>query len=91
MSNLNRKAGFGILTLALAMALVLFGGAGTVAYCQAWAYLGVFFAAEILLTLYLMKADPTLLERRMLLFVGTPLALGSYWALVRRRLLPGVF
>lgn len=65
MSNLGPKAGFGILALAVVMALVLFGGAGTVAYRQAWAYLGVFIAAEILLTLYLMKADPTLLERRM--------------------------
>jgi protein-S-isoprenylcysteine O-methyltransferase Ste14 len=65
MNNAGIKAGFGILALALVMGLVLFGGAGTLAYWQAWAYMGVFFAAEVLLTLYLMRTDRALLERRM--------------------------
>ena len=65
MSNLGLKAGLGILSLALVMGLLLFGGAGTLDYWQAWTYMAVFFAAEVLLTLDLMKTDPALLERRM--------------------------
>ena len=52
------------MALAIVMALVLFGGAGTVRYTEAWIYLGIFFTASLLITLYLMKHDPALLERR---------------------------
>ena len=47
------------------MALLLFVSAGTIHYPQAWAYLGVFFGASFLITLYLMKKDPALLQRRL--------------------------
>jgi len=47
------------------MALLLFFPAGTVRYWQAWVYLAIFFGASTLTTLYLMKEDPALLERRM--------------------------
>jgi protein-S-isoprenylcysteine O-methyltransferase Ste14 len=47
------------------MALVLFVSAATIHYPQAWAYLGVFFGASFLITLYLMKKDPALLQRRL--------------------------
>lgn len=47
------------------MALVLFVPAGTVSYWQAWVYLAIFFAAAILNTVYLIRRDPALLERRM--------------------------
>jgi protein-S-isoprenylcysteine O-methyltransferase Ste14 len=47
------------------MGLLLFLSAGTVHYWQGWVYLGVFFWPSLLITLYLMKNDPTLLTRRL--------------------------
>jgi hypothetical protein len=66
MSSLNTKAWLGLVFLALAMGLLLFLTAGTVQYWQAWTYLAVYFAASLLITLYLMKRDPALLKRRRL-------------------------
>src|SRR5262249_34559688 len=43
----------------------LFLTAGTLRYWQGWAYLTVFLGASILITLYLMRNDPALLERRL--------------------------
>jgi protein-S-isoprenylcysteine O-methyltransferase Ste14 len=65
MKNLNTKAWLGLNFLAIAMGLLLFGPAGTLHYWQAWAYLVIFFGASFLITLYLMKNDPALLERRL--------------------------
>jgi len=45
--------------------LLLFVTAGTMWYWQAWVYLAVLAGASLLTTLYLMKKDPALLERRM--------------------------
>jgi protein-S-isoprenylcysteine O-methyltransferase Ste14 len=47
------------------MAGLLFGGAGTVDWWQAWLYLVVYFGASIAITLYLVRRDPALLARRM--------------------------
>lgn len=47
------------------MSAVLFVGAGTLDYWQAWMFLVVYFAASIAITIYLIKKDPALLERRM--------------------------
>jgi len=47
------------------MAALLFGGAGTFDWWQAWLYLTVYFAASLALTLYLIVRDPALLARRM--------------------------
>ena len=47
------------------MALLLFIPAGTVRYWEAWVYLSIFFAAAALTTMFLMRKDPALLERRM--------------------------
>jgi len=47
------------------MGLLLFLPAGTAQYWQAWGYLAVFFGASLLITVYLMKKDPALLERRL--------------------------
>jgi protein-S-isoprenylcysteine O-methyltransferase Ste14 len=47
------------------MALLLFVPAGTTQYWQAWIYLAVFFGASGLITLYLIRKDPALLERRL--------------------------
>jgi protein-S-isoprenylcysteine O-methyltransferase Ste14 len=65
MSALNAKALLSLLALAVVMGLLLFVPAGTTQYWQAWVYLAVFTGASLLTTLYLMKRDPALLERRM--------------------------
>ncbi len=63
--KLHGRAWSGLFFLELAMAACLFIPAGTIAYWQAWIFLAVFGAAVLLITLYLMKYDPALLERRM--------------------------
>lgn len=65
MSSLNKKAFGGLLILFVVMAFLLFATAGTLAYWQGWAFLAVYFACSLALTLYLMKKDPALLARRM--------------------------
>jgi ABC-type multidrug transport system permease subunit len=50
--------------LFLVMGALLFLPAWTFDYWQAWAFLAVFFFAAFAITLYLMKKDPRLLERR---------------------------
>src|SRR5215510_1866069 len=63
--NLKRRAWVGnILTLAI-MAVLLFGGAGTVRYWEAWLYLAIFLGISVLVTLDLLRRDPALLERRL--------------------------
>jgi protein-S-isoprenylcysteine O-methyltransferase Ste14 len=65
MKNLYLKAFAGLLLLLLAMAALLFIAAGTPDYWQASVFLAVYFAWSLVLTLYPMKWDPKLLERRM--------------------------
>ena len=65
MNILHLKAFAGLLFLFVAMAALLFVPAGTSDYWQAWMFLAVYFASSLALTLYLMKADPALLQRRM--------------------------
>jgi protein-S-isoprenylcysteine O-methyltransferase Ste14 len=65
MSTLNVKAWLGLVFLAVVMGLCLFIAAGTVDYWQGWIFLAVFFAASLVQTLYLMKYDPALLQRRL--------------------------
>lgn len=65
MKNLNARAWFALAVLAAVMGLLLFVPAGTVRYWEAWAYLVIFVGASTLITLYLMRRDPELLERRM--------------------------
>ena len=62
--DLHRKAFGGLLFLLLVMATLLFIPAWTLDYWQAWAFLAVFGASALAITLYLMKKDPKLLERR---------------------------
>jgi len=65
MASLNARAWLALAVLAAVMGLVLFVTAGTVHYWQAWLYLAVFFGVSALVTVYLMRRDPALLERRM--------------------------
>jgi protein-S-isoprenylcysteine O-methyltransferase Ste14 len=65
MTRVNKRAFGGLLVLVLAIAALLFIPAGTLDYWQAWTFLGVYSTASLAITLYLMKNDPKLLERRM--------------------------
>ena len=65
MSKLTAKAFAGLLFVVLVMAALSFVFAGTLDYWQAWTFLAVYFALSLALTLYLMKKDPKLLQRRM--------------------------
>jgi protein-S-isoprenylcysteine O-methyltransferase Ste14 len=62
--SLNVKAWVALGFTALVMGGLLFITAGTARYWQAWAFLTVFFSAATAHTLYLMKHDPALLQRR---------------------------
>jgi protein-S-isoprenylcysteine O-methyltransferase Ste14 len=64
MKNLNIKAFGGLFFLVLVLALALFLPAGTLNYWQAWVFLVVWTVSVLAITLYLMKRDPGLLERR---------------------------
>src|SRR5262249_56304149 len=65
MKSLRVRAWFALAVLAAVMGLLLFVPAGTVHYWQAWVYLSIFIGASALTTLYLLRRDPALLERRM--------------------------
>lgn len=64
MNKLNLKAFAGLLGLFIIMAAALFLPAWTFSYWQAWTFLAIFFLFSFAITLYLMKKDPKLLERR---------------------------
>jgi protein-S-isoprenylcysteine O-methyltransferase Ste14 len=64
-TSLNTKAWLSLAVLAIVMGLLLFVPAGTVRFWQAWIYLAIFTGTSILATLYLMRHDPALLERRL--------------------------
>jgi protein-S-isoprenylcysteine O-methyltransferase Ste14 len=65
MNKLNAKAFGGLVGLLLVMAALLFIPAWTLDFGRAWAFLAVFGAAALAITLYLMKRDPQLLRRRL--------------------------
>ena len=65
MNILNIKAFGGLLFLLFVMAALLFIPAWTLDYWQAWTFLAVYFVSSFTITLYLVKKDPRLLERRM--------------------------
>ena len=64
MKDSNKRAFAGFIFLLLVMAALLFVPAWTLYYWQAWAFLAVFGASSLAITLYLMTKDPKLLERR---------------------------
>jgi protein-S-isoprenylcysteine O-methyltransferase Ste14 len=55
----------GYLALLLALSVCLFGSAGTLAFWQAWLYLLTFAGTSGAITLFLWRADPDLLRRRL--------------------------
>ena len=65
MKSLEARAGLALALLAIVTALLLFVPAGTVRYWQGWVYLAIFIGASGLTTLYLLRKDRALLERRM--------------------------
>jgi protein-S-isoprenylcysteine O-methyltransferase Ste14 len=65
MMSLNAKALGGLLFLLIVMGALLFVPAGTLDYWQAWVFLAVWGALGLAVTVYLMRNDPKLLQRRM--------------------------
>jgi len=64
MTGVNKRALVGLLGLFAAMTALLFVPAWTLRYWQAWVFLSVFSGAALAITVYLLKRDPGLLERR---------------------------
>jgi protein-S-isoprenylcysteine O-methyltransferase Ste14 len=64
MINLLIRAFGGLVFLVAVLALALFIPAGTLAYWQAWLFLAVWTVCIVLITGYLVRKDPALLERR---------------------------
>ncbi len=64
MSAVNIRAFAGLLQLLIIMAAIIFLPAWTFDYWQGWIFLTVFSASVLAITIYLMKNDPKLLERR---------------------------
>ncbi len=64
MNTLARKSILGFTQLIVALGLLLFAPAWTFDFWQAWVFLLVFTASAALITAYLWKNDPPLLERR---------------------------
>ena len=63
--TLNGKAWLSMAALAVFMGLLLFVPAWSLCYWQAWVYLVVFTGTSVVITVYLMRHDPALLERRL--------------------------
>lgn len=64
MDTLNKKAFEGLIFFIVAMAALIFLPAWTVNYWQAWIFLAVFTLSVLAITVWLMKHDPKLLQRR---------------------------
>jgi protein-S-isoprenylcysteine O-methyltransferase Ste14 len=63
-ARLTAQAFAGLVALAVVVGALLFVPAGTLRYPEAWVFLAVFFGSSLAVTLYLMRRDPKLLERR---------------------------
>ncbi len=64
MTDLNKKAWIGLVSLAFVLGLLLFIPAWSINYWQAWVYIANFFGCSAVVTIYLMKHDTGLLQRR---------------------------
>lgn len=65
MKHLLAKTLLSLVGLAVITGLLLFVTAGTTRYWQAWVYVAVSTGASVLISLYLVRKDRALLERRM--------------------------
>jgi protein-S-isoprenylcysteine O-methyltransferase Ste14 len=65
MKNLYTRTFLSLLALAIVVGLLLFVSAGSILYWQGWLYLATFIGTSLLISIYLMRNDPALLERRM--------------------------
>jgi protein-S-isoprenylcysteine O-methyltransferase Ste14 len=65
MNELNKRAFGGLGRFLIIMAAMLFLPAWTVKYWQGWIFLGVFGVSVVAISVYLMKHDSKLLERRL--------------------------
>lgn len=65
MKRLAVRAIAGFAWLQVVLAAMLFLPAGSLGFWQAWLYLSLFFAATLSITLYFLRHDPALIERRM--------------------------
>jgi len=64
-SHLSRKTALGFLELIFILGVCLFVPVWSFHYWQAWVFLFIFVALSALITVYLWKKDPKLLERRL--------------------------
>jgi protein-S-isoprenylcysteine O-methyltransferase Ste14 len=64
MNTLARKTILGFVQLIIGLGILLLAPAWTLDFWQAWVYLSVFAVSAALITAYLWKKDPMLLERR---------------------------
>jgi len=64
MTNLALKAVLGLTALVIVLGIAIFVPAGTLAYWQGWLYLLVFVGSAGIITVYLWRNDPQLLQRR---------------------------
>ena len=65
MGSLMAKTLVALVVVLALMGLVLFGAAGTPSFWQGWAFLGIYAAASLLISIWLAWRDPALLERRL--------------------------
>jgi protein-S-isoprenylcysteine O-methyltransferase Ste14 len=65
MRDVNIRALAGLLQLVVTLAVLIFLPAWTLHYWQAWILVAVFIACTLAITIYLMRNDPALLERRL--------------------------
>ena len=65
MNALNKRAFAALARFIVALVLLLFLPAGALDYWQAWIFLFLFSGSIVAITVYVMKHDPKLLERRL--------------------------
>jgi protein-S-isoprenylcysteine O-methyltransferase Ste14 len=65
MSELSRRVAARFLTFFPLLAVLLFGSAGSLRYWEGWIYWTVYTGMSLWITLYFLKYDPRLIERRL--------------------------
>jgi protein-S-isoprenylcysteine O-methyltransferase Ste14 len=65
MENLGKRAVTGVLRFQLVLAALIFVPAWSLTYWQGWLYWSILLVAHLAITLYFLRHDPALIERRM--------------------------